>query len=203
AGAQAGAQAEVEMQPDAPACAAPDRDHDGISDTDDQCPDQPETVNGVDDDDGCPDTGGLAVTRLAGDRLAVDRVPTLDGDELSRGGEIIVDQMALVMRGHAEVTRWLVAIAQPSASDAQRVAAAVVARLIARGVPADRIELLAGGGASRIGGVAKERGAALPTCGKPGAAAPPTEAPASPPAAARPAARKPAAPRSAPAARKR
>ncbi|MBK7972079.1 MAG: OmpA family protein [Deltaproteobacteria bacterium] len=32
-----------------------DRDHDGILDVDDLCPDDPETVNGYRDEDGCPD----------------------------------------------------------------------------------------------------------------------------------------------------
>jgi hypothetical protein len=156
---------EPEIEP-AVACIAPDRDHDGIPDAQDQCPDQPETINGVDDDDGCPDTGGAQVVRLAGDRLAVDRVPTLDGDELSRGGQIIVDQMALVMRGHADVTHWLIALGLPSVDEARRVADAVKARLVARGVPAERIEILAASGAARIGGLVKQHAApgAIPTC---------------------------------------
>jgi len=44
-------------------CPAPDADHDGIIDTPegpDQCPDRPETFNGVDDEDGCPDGAALA-----------------------------------------------------------------------------------------------------------------------------------------------
>ena len=42
-----------------------DRDGDGYPDAEDQCPDQPETWNGVDDNDGCPDdpdTDGDKVT---------------------------------------------------------------------------------------------------------------------------------------------
>ena len=187
------AEAEPEPEPeiDAAVCAAPDRDHDGIPDAQDRCPDQPETVNGVDDDDGCPDSGGLQVARLDGDRLTVDRVPGLDGDELSRGGAIIVDQMALIMRGHAEVTKWLVAVGQPSPSDAQRLAGAVRERLVARGIAADRIELLAAAGGARIGGVIKERGVPLPVCKSPAA----TSAPAAVPApAAAPTPAKPAKP---------
>ncbi|MCA9562458.1 MAG: hypothetical protein KC561_03170, partial [Myxococcales bacterium] len=34
---------------------AGDRDSDGIRDTDDECPDEPETFNGIRDQDGCPD----------------------------------------------------------------------------------------------------------------------------------------------------
>ena len=37
-------------------CPIKDKDGDGILDNVDQCPDQPETVNGYKDDDGCPDT---------------------------------------------------------------------------------------------------------------------------------------------------
>jgi len=158
-----------EVEPEiAVACAEPDRDHDGIPDAQDRCPDQPETVNGVNDDDGCPDSGGLTVAKLDGDRLTVARVPTLDRAGLSRGGQIIVDQMALVMRAQPDVTRWLIAIGQPSAAGAQRVAEAVKTRLIARGVPAERIEILAAAGAAKIGGLVKERAtAALPACHKP------------------------------------
>jgi OOP family OmpA-OmpF porin len=188
------AEAEPEPEIDAAACAESDRDHDGIPDARDRCPDQPETINGVEDDDGCPDTGGLQVARLDGDRLTVDRVPGLDGDELSRGGAIIVDQMALIMRGHAEVTKWLVAIGQPSPSDAQRLAGAVRERLVARGVAADRIELLAAAGAERIGGVVKERGTPLPVCKTPAATSGPAAvpAPAAAPTPAKPAAKPPA-----------
>jgi OmpA-OmpF porin, OOP family len=168
--------AEPELEPEiegaAAACTEPDRDHDGIPDSRDRCPDQPETINGVEDDDGCPDTGGLQVARLDGDRLAVDRAPGLDGEALSRGGEIIVDQMALIMRGHGEVTRWLIAVAQTSPSEAQRLAGAVRDRLVARGVPGERIELLAAAGATRIGAVVKARGPALPVCKAPAAAPP-------------------------------
>ncbi len=39
----------------APPPPVPDRDHDGIPDATDQCPDKAETVNGIDDQDGCPE----------------------------------------------------------------------------------------------------------------------------------------------------
>src|SRR5262249_6178390 len=100
--ADAAPEVEVEV-----ACAELDSDHDGIPDAQDKCPNEPETVNGVQDDDGCPDSGGVEVAKLDGDRLTIDRMPTLDGKNLSRGGQIIVDQLALVMRGHAEVSHWL------------------------------------------------------------------------------------------------
>jgi hypothetical protein len=39
-----------------------DRDGDGIPDDVDKCPDDPETMNGFDDDDGCPDRGRVVVS---------------------------------------------------------------------------------------------------------------------------------------------
>jgi hypothetical protein len=154
------APATTQAAPDpAAVCPELDRDHDGIPDAQDQCPDDPETVNGVADDDGCPDSGGIEVVKLDGDRLAIDRLPTLDAGHLSRGGEIIVDQMALVMRGHAEVTKWLIAISAPTAGNAKQIAGAVTARLVVRGVPAARVEVLTAAGKPKIGGVVKQRAA--------------------------------------------
>ena len=147
-------------------CPELDNDHDGVPDAQDRCPNEPETINGVADDDGCPDSGGIELVKLDGDRLSIDRVPTLTGRTLSRSGEIIVDELALVMRGHAEVTRWLIAIGLPSASEARRVADAVTARLAAKGLPADRVEVIAAASAPKIGGLVRERTAndAIPAC---------------------------------------
>jgi OOP family OmpA-OmpF porin len=145
---------------DADGCPDLDNDHDGVLDGKDACPTEPETINGIKDDDGCPDTGGVTIVKLDGDRLTVDKVPTLDGRNLSRAGALIVDQMALVMIGHDEVTKWLVAVSQPSAADAKRLGDAVKAGLVARGVADARIQILGAGGGSKIGGIVQERGGA-------------------------------------------
>jgi outer membrane protein OmpA-like peptidoglycan-associated protein len=42
--------------------APPDRDHDGIPDSVDKCPDEPETFNGYQDEDGCPDVVPVRLT---------------------------------------------------------------------------------------------------------------------------------------------
>ena len=47
-------------------CPDPDPDHDGISGAADKCPDKPETVNGFEDTDGCPDTLPEKVKKYAG-----------------------------------------------------------------------------------------------------------------------------------------
>ena len=55
-----------------PAAAGTDRDDDRILDADDQCPDDPETYNGITDIDGCPDQGTVVVNR---DPIAIiDRI---------------------------------------------------------------------------------------------------------------------------------
>ena len=167
---------------DADGCPDLDNDHDGIPDAQDKCPNEPETVNGYRDDDGCPDTGGQVIVHFSGDRLDVDRVPPLDGRRLSASGQSIVDQMALVMRGHPEVTKWLVAISVPNGAEAKRTADAIKARLDAKGVPG--VSTLGAGGPPKIGAIVQERAApdAPMTC----PASPSVKPTASVPAAAKP-----------------
>jgi hypothetical protein len=167
-------------------CPDLDNDHDGIPDDKDQCPNEPETVNGVKDDDGCPDTGGVEAVKLDGDRMDVSLMPTLAHGSLSPAGTIIVGEMALVMLGHSEVTKWLVAIALPNQKDAQAIANAVKARLAERGLT--NVDVLAAAGASKIGAVVQERA-------DPGAAACPVSLQVKPRPSASLAAPKPAEPK--------
>ncbi|MCB9763641.1 MAG: OmpA family protein [Alphaproteobacteria bacterium] len=69
----------------APVSTAPDRDGDGVSDENDLCPDQPEDLNGVDDQDGCPE-GNLTPTRVlvldaAGDQISPSRLEFVSGPD--------------------------------------------------------------------------------------------------------------------------
>lgn len=53
-------------------CPAPDNDHDNIIDQPegpDRCPDQAETFNGVQDDDGCPD--GAVLAEMSGGEVRI------------------------------------------------------------------------------------------------------------------------------------
>ncbi len=47
-------------------CPIRDKDHDGIPDDKDKCPDKPETMNGFQDEDGCPDELPKAVKKFTG-----------------------------------------------------------------------------------------------------------------------------------------
>ena len=145
-------------------CPELDNDRDGVPDAQDACPAQPETFNGIKDDDGCPDTGGVELVKLDGDRLAIGKVPTMDKKGLTKQGDQIVAQVASVMIAHSEVTKWLIALAQPKQPDAQRLAQLIKDRLIKAGVT--NAEVLGAAGPAKIGGVVQERGdtQAAPVC---------------------------------------
>ncbi|HWO18104.1 MAG TPA: transporter [Kofleriaceae bacterium] len=184
-------------------CPDLDNDKDGVADTKDSCPLEPETVNGINDNDGCPDSGGASIARLDGDRLVIDRVPTLARGGLSPAGALIVDQMAFVILANPDVTKWLIALTQPKAGDATRLADAIAARLAAKGVPADRVSVLGAAGAAKIGGVAQERAEASFVCpaGREAKPRPELSKPDAAPAASAPAGATPAAATPAPAAK--
>ena len=139
-------------------CPELDNDHDGVPDSQDKCPNEPETINGFKDDDGCPDTGGQVLVHLDGDKLTVDRVPTMQGNDLSGAGIVVVNEMALLMLSHPEVTKWLVALGQPTADAATKLGDAVKRRLVAKGVQEARLQVLAATGPAKIGAVVQERG---------------------------------------------
>lgn len=58
--------APVEAPPAPPAAPATDSDGDGISDPNDRCPTVPETRNGFDDEDGCPDELPVGLKQVSG-----------------------------------------------------------------------------------------------------------------------------------------
>ncbi|MCX5748113.1 MAG: OmpA family protein [Proteobacteria bacterium] len=142
---------------DGDGCPELDNDKDGIADAQDACPNEPETINGFKDTDGCPDAGAETV-KLDGDVLQITVVPTLAGAKLTVSGTQIVDQIAMLMMAHTEVTKWLLAVAQPVAAKAATLGDAIKARLVARGIPADHLEVIGAAGPARIGGAVQERG---------------------------------------------
>lgn len=69
----------------AEACRPKDRDGDGIWDHEDRCPDEPETVNGYQDDDGCPDYDKDADGIMDADDACPDQPEDIDGFEDTDG----------------------------------------------------------------------------------------------------------------------
>ncbi len=141
-------------------CPDLDNDHDGIEDSKDKCPLEPETVNGVADDDGCPDTGGAQLVRLEDDTLIVDRAPTLAGRGLAPAGDLIADEMGLVMAGHPEVSKWLIAVGGVNAADAKKLGDAVKARILSKRsalLRDEQIQIVGRAGAAKIVALVQER----------------------------------------------
>ncbi len=138
-------------------CPELDNDKDGLADAADKCPVDAETLNSVDDFDGCPDEGGLVIASFDGERILMERPAVFDRKGLTAAGVIIVDQMALSMLQHPEVTKWLVALASPKQRDADKQARWVRGQLEKRGVPAAALELLAAAGGAKLVAVAQER----------------------------------------------
>ena len=134
-----------EFQPEPPMVPAarvdPDADRDGIPVGRDQCPSQPETVNGINDHDGCPDT----TQEFLGDRLVIDERIFFDYDEsaLRPEGESELEKIAslykrtgfdwsmLRVQGHADSRG-----SEPYNEElSERRAQAVKDKLLSLGIP--------------------------------------------------------------------
>jgi hypothetical protein len=126
-------------------CPDPDNDKDGIPDTVDKCPMQPETLNGIKDDDGCPDPGPEWV-RLGEGKIEVD--PQIGfvghGGKLTLKGESakVVNDVALVMKGHPEIGRLRIEVKTQGVPklETQKRADAVRDFLVSKGVDATRLD---------------------------------------------------------------
>ncbi|MGE5182382.1 MAG: OmpA family protein [Acidobacteriota bacterium] len=125
--------------------AANDRDGDGILDSDDKCPDEPEVYNGFQDGDGCPDRGRVVVTDTSIEVL--DQIYFAKGsDVVSAEAKAILDAVAATLRGNPEIAKLEI---QGHAGDDEedawglsaRRAGAVRAALVARGIAADRLAI--------------------------------------------------------------
>lgn len=124
---------------------AADHDADGILDADDKCPDDAEAYNGSDDSDGCPDRGRVIVTNAHVEVLD-DLHFAANSETLAPQSEPILDAVAATMLAHPDVA--LLEIGGHTSTDevdgwalSARRATAVRAALVARGVPAARLEI--------------------------------------------------------------
>lgn len=155
---------EVAGHPEYEGCPAPDRDGDGLVDPDDRCPDEPETVNGFQDDDGCPDALPIDVAGILGKiqginfefmsaTITVDSRPILD-----RNAAVLRDHPLLLLeiQGHTD------ADGDPTFNRAlsQRRAEAVRLYMIDAGLAAERLRAVGYGGDRPIADNATEAGRA-------------------------------------------
>ena len=84
-----------------------DTDHDGIPDVDDKCPTEPETINGVDDDDGCPDAGQGVTVFLSKQEIRILQKINFETAKAVIKPESyhILDEVSAQLRAHPEVLK--------------------------------------------------------------------------------------------------
>jgi outer membrane protein OmpA-like peptidoglycan-associated protein len=83
----------------------PDRDHDGVPDADDKCPDQPETINGKEDEDGCPDAGKGVTVFVSKQKIGIlEKINFETASAVIKPESFtVLDQVAAQLRAHPEV----------------------------------------------------------------------------------------------------
>jgi hypothetical protein len=81
-----------------------DRDGDRIGDAWDSCPFEPETYNGSEDEDGCPDRGTVIVTEAAIVILEHVSFPE-GGTQIADAALPILDAVAATLRGNPQILR--------------------------------------------------------------------------------------------------
>lgn len=84
----------------------PDDDNDGVANANDQCPTEPETINGVKDQDGCPDEGKALVV-VKGDTIDLGETVYFDSAKstIQKRSFPLLDQVAQVLISHPEIKR--------------------------------------------------------------------------------------------------
>jgi outer membrane protein OmpA-like peptidoglycan-associated protein len=138
--------------------AAADRDGDSIPDSEDKCPNEPESYNGFQDDDGCPDRGRVVVTDTSIEILQQIYF-TKGSDALAPESLPILDATAATLRGNPDIAK--IEIGGHGGDDeddvwglSARRAGTVRGALVARGVESGRLAIRAYGATARTGGKA-------------------------------------------------
>ncbi len=133
---------------DVDGCPDPDNDRDGILDGMDRCPNEAEVINGFEDEDGCPDRGKPKV-QVTSTKVEILEMVFFDTNRatIQKRSFGLLDQVALVLRAHSEITRLRIEGHTDSNGDdaynlqlSQARADAVRAYLREKGIDADRME---------------------------------------------------------------
>lgn len=90
------------VAPPPPPVPPPDRDGDGIFDAFDACPDEPEVVNGVDDQDGCPDQ---ALARVVGRQIRIEEKIHFEYNQatIEPRSLPVLDSVAGILRAYPDI----------------------------------------------------------------------------------------------------
>ena len=143
---------DVDACPNEPGPAAlkgcPDSDGDGLLDSQDACPKAPETMNGVADEDGCPDSVQTKVS-LSKERIIILEQVLFDTAKATIKQESfeLLDQVAKVFEEHPEIKRVRieghtddVGNDKKNQTLSDNRAKAVMAYLVAKKIDASRLE---------------------------------------------------------------
>ncbi len=142
--------------------AATDKDGDGVLDGKDKCPDQPETKNGFEDSDGCPDVLPDRVKAFTGVIQGIEfdlRKATIRASShavLDKSAALLVEYPALevIIAGHTDNT----GARDTNVKLSKERAEAVKAYLVSKGVDAARIETRGAGPDEPVDSNASEPG---------------------------------------------
>jgi len=133
------------LDPRPPSTIQVDTDHDGILDSDDKCPNEPETLNGFDDEDGCPDKSRVILDSNRIVILQTIRFRT-DSNEILPESMPVLDAIAEAITHHPEFTLIEIAGHTDDRGDdgtnlrrSQARAETVVKALVDRGVEKGRL----------------------------------------------------------------
>lgn len=155
--------------PDADGCPDGDQDKDGIPDSLDQCPEKAEVINGILDEDGCPDEGEPELVEMHAETIDLKGSVFfgVGSDDLLRRAYRVLDQLAALLRNHRSVRIRVVGYTDASGSARVNMrlskarAESVRHYLINKGINPERIETAAKGGSGKYGSNDDARGRAL------------------------------------------